>query len=516
MRFTRTIALLGVGLLWLGFGPLVLLLAGISLCFRQVRDWLRPTRRVVLAWVGAVLALAAVAYAVPDGWVRLPPGPGHLVTPGYVGRPATAQPVKGLLLESPHLAPGGSRWPGPMGDSPHVWTKSYGVDGCQRIAVDSHGRLVSLCGSADAPVLRLVDPDNLRQLASKDLPERDDSPCFGAFYVDAHDRAVVATTDRRILLVSTADAEGDPDLTTQATVGIEDDIPDEDCVVGLQPDWQGRTWFVSAGGRVGVVDDGKVRVADLAEQVDRPLTVTRDGVYVVSEEAVYRIGAAAGAKPTLAWRTPYDGTSGSAPVVLSSGLVAVAVNGDSGLQVVLHRPGDGAEVCHTAVFGDDDSSTDGGLVAAGDAVVVQNASGSVVRPGPGRRRLRGRLVHRPRRPQLAAGRLARERPGLHLPQAAQLAGRRRVVPRRRRPAHRPARLRSPHRPDGLRRQPPRRGRARPGRLGVRPGPRRPGPGPRRPRRLRPPVVVSRLRRSTPSHPNHRVETIPRVRGSAPR
>jgi hypothetical protein len=375
MRFTRTIALAGVGLLWLGFGPLVLLLAGLSLCFRQVRDWLRPTRRVVLAWVGAVLALAAVAYAVPDGWVRLPPGPGHLVTPGYVGRPATAQPVKALLLESPHLAPGGSRWPGPMGDSPHVWTKSYGVDGCRRIAVDSHGRLVSLCGSADAPVLRLVDPDNLRQLASKDLPERDDSPCFGAFYVDDHDRAVVATNDRRILLVSTADAEGDPDLTTQASVGIEGDIPDEDCVVGLQPDWQGRTWFVSAGGRVGVVDDGKARVADLAEQVDRPLTVTRDGVYVVSDEAVYRIGAAAGTKPTVAWRTPYDGTSGSAPVALSSGLVAVAVNGDSGLQVVLHRPGDGEEVCHTAVFGDDDGSTDGGLVAAGDAVVVQNGSG---------------------------------------------------------------------------------------------------------------------------------------------
>ena len=145
-------------------------------------------------------------------------------------------------------------------------------------------------------------------------------------------------------------------------------------MVGLQPDWQGRIWFVSAGGRVGVVDDGTVRVVDLAEQVADPLTVTRGGVYVVTDEAVYRIGAATGAKPLAAWRTPYDGESGSAPVVLSSGLVATAVDDGSHLQVSLYRPGDGDEACHTAVFGDD-GSTDGGLVAAGDAVVVQNGHG---------------------------------------------------------------------------------------------------------------------------------------------
>jgi hypothetical protein len=375
MRFTRTIALVGVGLLWLGFGPVVLLLAALSLYFRPVRDWLRPTRRVVLAWVGAVLVLAGIAYVVPDGWVRLPPGPGHLVTPAYVGRPASPEPVAARLARNPRLADAGTTWTGPMGDSPHVWTKSYGVDGCRRISVDSHGRLVSLCGSPEAPVLRLIDPDSLRQLASKDLPERDDSPCAGAFYLDGRDRAVVATNDRRILLVGTADADGDPDLTTQATVDLEDDLPDDDCVVGLQPDWQGRIWFASKGGRVGVVDDGKVRVVDLAEQVASPLTVTRDGVYVVTAEALYRVDAETGAKPAVVWRTPYDGESGSAPAVLSSGLVAIAVNADPRLQVVLHRPSDGEEACRAVVFGDDEGSTDGGLVAAGDAVVVQNGHG---------------------------------------------------------------------------------------------------------------------------------------------
>ena len=376
MRFARTIALVGVGLLWLGFGPVVPLLAALSLFIRPVRAWLRPTRRVVAGWIGAVLVVVGLAKLVPDGWGPLPPGPGRLATPGYVGRPASPQPVDVKVPENPHLAPTGvTTWTGPMGDSPHVWTKSYGLDGCRRVLVDSHGRLVSVCGDADAPVLRLLDPDNLRQLASKDLPEGDHSPCSGAFYLDDHDRAVVATNDRRILAVSTADADGDPDLTTQATVDLADDLPDDDCVVGVQPDWQGRIWFVSNEGRVGVVDDGKVRVVDLAEQVAHPLTVTRDGVYVGTDEALYRIAAGPGAKPAVAWRTAYDGGSGSAPVALSSGLVAIAVNADPKLEVVLHRPDDGQEVCRAAVFGDDEGSTDGGLVVAGDAVVVQNGHG---------------------------------------------------------------------------------------------------------------------------------------------
>src|SRR5688572_7472016 len=110
MRFARTIALVGVGLLWLAFGPLVLLLAAGSLYFHRVRSWLRPTRRVVAAWVVAVLAVAGLAVVVPDGWVPIPPGPGVLASPAYVGRPAS----------------GIDSGAGPIGESPQVRTRSYG------------------------------------------------------------------------------------------------------------------------------------------------------------------------------------------------------------------------------------------------------------------------------------------------------------------------------------------------------------------------------------------------------
>jgi outer membrane protein assembly factor BamB len=358
MRFARTVALVGVGLLWLVLGPLVLLVALAALGVRQVRGWLRPTWRVVAAWVVAAVAASGLAVVVPDGWVPIPPGSGALVTPGYEGRPARLQPMAGLAKPNPHLA--ASSFAGPLGESPHVWTRSYGVDGCRTVSVDVHGRLVALCGSDDEPVLRLVDPESLRQLAAKDLPTREDAPCRGAFYVDDGDRAVVATHDRRLLVVRTADGDGEPDLTTETSVSIADVVPDDDCVIGVAPDWQGRTWFVSRGGRVGIAEGERVRVLDLAEQVAEPPTLTRGGLYVATAEAVLRVDAGADGRPVTTWRSAGDHPSTPA---VAGDLVAVG-DGD---HLVVRRTSDGQEVCA--------SDVPGRPLAVGAAFVVQDTEG---------------------------------------------------------------------------------------------------------------------------------------------
>jgi hypothetical protein len=110
--------------------------------------------------------------------------------------------------------------------------------------------------------------------------------------------------------------------------------------------------------------------------VERGLTVANDGAYIAGDEALHRVGLR-GEKPVVAWSAAYDegGERGSAPVVLRSGLVAVADNRDPRLQVVLHRADTGAVVCRAEVFDDDSGAADGGLVAAGDDVVVTNAHG---------------------------------------------------------------------------------------------------------------------------------------------
>src|SRR5690348_8862781 len=104
MRFGRTLALLGIALLWFWVGPIVPLLAALALCWPPARVWLRPTRRVVAVWAGVVVVVAGLAVVVPDGWVPIPPGAGRLVTPAYVGRPSTAGAERGPVGESPTVA----------------------------------------------------------------------------------------------------------------------------------------------------------------------------------------------------------------------------------------------------------------------------------------------------------------------------------------------------------------------------------------------------------------------------
>lgn len=347
MRFARTIVLVGVGLLWFGLGPLVLVLAALSLLWRPARDWLRPTRRVVAIWAAVVVVLAGLAVVVPDGWVPIPPGPGRWATPSYVGRPSVAGAARG-----------------PAGESPTVATRSYGVADCHQVEFDGKGRLVLLCGG-DRPVLRVVDPDSLRQVRAAELPG---SGCVGRLTIVGG--KLVAASGQRILTI------GVSDLVVESSVDLATELDSDDCVTGLGSDESGRVWFASRAGVAGFVEDGRLRVVDLDDSVDRPLTVAADGAYVAGAGALHRVVVVSG-KPTIAWTSAYDdgGSRGSAPVVLPDGLVAVADNRDPRLQVVFHRADTGDVVCRAEVFGDDEGATDGGLVAADTGVVVQNAHG---------------------------------------------------------------------------------------------------------------------------------------------
>ena len=165
------------------------------------------------------------------------------------------------------------------------------------------------------------------------------------------------------------------DLAIAASFDLADLLAEDDCVVGLGVEG-GRAWFVTAGGVAGVVADGRVRTVDLGDSVEQDLAVGNAGVYVAGDQALHRVGLR-GDKPVVAWSTAYEegGERGAAPVVLRSGLVAVADNRDPRLQVVLHRADTGEVSCRAEVFDDDSGAADGGLVAAGDDVVVTNAHG---------------------------------------------------------------------------------------------------------------------------------------------
>lgn len=420
MRYARSLALLGTALLYLLLGPVVVLAVVVAFAVPRTRrrlwPWLRPTRRVVAAWAGAVALVVAIPVVAPDGWFPLPPGGGSLVTPSYVGRAVSERPIPMDLPQHPELAPNGrssmhnDAWasdayagPGPTGDSPEVDTAWYGLEECATLAFDEHERLVALCGDLSGPTLHVIDPDTMRPLVTKDLPDRVGNSgkrpwqdlCGGSyFYLDAEDRAVLATTDRRVLVVATHDGQGDPDLTTEESYDLSGVVPKDDCLIALMPDWEGRIWWVTGDGLVGTItetgaEEPVVRTLDLGEEVANSLATGEDGgVYVVTVEALYKLVADdRRQRPVVRWRTTYDrGTSqkpgqlsqgsGTTPTLLPDGLVAITDNADQRMHVLFLRTDDGEEVCRAEVFEKGAGATDNSLVSVGEGgVVVENNHG---------------------------------------------------------------------------------------------------------------------------------------------
>jgi hypothetical protein len=408
----------GLTLLWvlafLWLGPSVLVVAVLSLLFPPVRSGLRSVlswRTLVVVLVG-VAAIAGVVLLVPDGWLPIPSGPGVLVTPSYVGEPSSARPVRaGRVPQHPFLAGNGDSsvhddgWatnsyagPGPVGDRVQVRTAWYGIEECASLAFDAHQRLVALCGDRKGPELQLIDPDTLHKESTVRLPDGSPSGtpawqnlCARAyFYLDEKDRAVVATTDRRVLVFDTTGGK----LRQRRAYDLTGAVPRQDCVVALMPDWSGRIWFGTQDGLVGVMDpaSGRVQVHRLGqgsagEQIANSFAVDASGgVYVVSDHALYRFSATRSGRPRVAWRTAYDRGggakpgqlsrgSGTTPTVLPGGRVAITDNAEPRMHVQVYGTRGGRRTCNVPVFAKGHSATENSLVSTGDALFVENNYG---------------------------------------------------------------------------------------------------------------------------------------------
>ncbi len=354
------------------------------------------------AGLAALAAMPAAAVADPV------PIPQDGSAPPFIGAPATPQPIESPEPpRHPHMAPNGvsnlhvdafqtdvNRGPGPLGVHPEVRSTFYAND-CASITFDRRGRLVTICVGLDRPTLRMLDPDTLDELASFPLPARqpglptspspfNDFAGGGYFYLDDHDRAVLPTTTRHLYVVRETDPAG---FALDRDIDLTGVVPSDQKIFSALPDWDGRLWFVTTGGIVGFVEPGTGAVRTLAtgEQVANSFAVDElGGVYVVTDRALYRFGAAGGA-PQVTWRAPYpnsgvakpgqvDAGSGTTPTITARGLVAITDNADP-MDVVLYDRRTGGEVCRVPVFAPGASASDNSLVAFGDALIVESNHG---------------------------------------------------------------------------------------------------------------------------------------------
>ena len=372
--------------------------------------WRRALAPLVAMSAAAVLASDSAQAQIP-GLPPIPiPGSPLADSPKFQGSAATPNPIGGIPAppQHPFMAPNERSnihndayqtdvygVAGPLGDGAEVSTLF--AHECGSVAFDAQGRIVSVCVGLERPMLVLLDPHSLRTLAAKPLPFRNllsgsnpfnDFSGGGYFYLDHRDRAVVATNDRRVLVVAAR-----PGFPVERTYSLEGAVGPTDGIVSVLPDWDGRLWFVTRSGVVGTIDpdSGAVRRLALGEGISNSFAVDDDGgVYVVSDAALYRFDAGEDGAPEQSWRQPYpdsgihkpgqsDAGSGTTPTVMGRRWVAITDNADP-MNVQVYRRGRGVspsrrEVCAEPVFEQGASATDQSLIVAGRSIVTENNHG---------------------------------------------------------------------------------------------------------------------------------------------
>lgn len=302
---------------------------------------------------------------------------------------------------------------------------------CATVTFDADGRLITVCGTFQGFLVKLLDPKSLDTLAEYQLPQRpstveavtrlDLSKIFkdtsgGAYaYLDQEDRLVLADARQHIVRLA---HEQRPDGGWQFRVDADWDLtghvphdcaswtnpyPSGSCdpVTSVMPDWQGRIWWVTRQGRIGTVnpDDGVIRAIKLpGEEIQNSFSVAEDGVSIVSDHALYSFRTTRDGTPRALWRQPYDRGSGPKPGSVNQGsgttpdlfgadgaraagtYVAITDNADDRMNVLVYRrgaavPADQRLVCKVPVFGAGASTTDNSLISWGNSLVVENNYG---------------------------------------------------------------------------------------------------------------------------------------------
>ncbi|MFT3923771.1 MAG: hypothetical protein QM778_14660 [Myxococcales bacterium] len=297
---------------------------------------------------------------------------------------------------------------GVKGVDPKVISDSMGVIGgeCSTLNFDKQGRVLALCVRKSRPALRLIDPASLRELAVYKLPRRNvrslhvrkamgDTGGGAYFYVDHEDRAVMGTSADEIQVVSVrVNARGREHFHVDESMDVSEALQHEghsDHMTAVMPDWQGHYWFAGRYGTVGVVDPGIApKFLHLpGEQIENSFSVGPDGVYIVSDHALYRMERGPHGAPHVVWRVPYDrGThrkvgqinqgSGTTPSLLGDKYVAIADNAEPRMHVLVYARDerDGARpICQVPVFEPNRSATENSLIAYGNSLIVENNFG---------------------------------------------------------------------------------------------------------------------------------------------
>jgi len=359
--------------------------------------------------------------------------------PDFIGEPAQARPLDIDIPPHPHMGaqglnamhsdgyssdvhPGGA----PLGNNIQMVsrqgiTKAPGGQ-CATLTFDSEHRLVALCAAMTGFRIHLIEPRTLRLLAEYKLPIRpstydalinrdksyimhDSSGAY--FYLDDQDRVVMAASDQTIRRIGhRQDNSGNWSFEVDDQWDLSEEVPHDcttpfnwspegecDPITAVMPDHEGLIWWVTRRGRFGTLDPdtGAVQSNRLDnEEIQNGFSVAEDGVYVVSDHAMYRFYAGSDGEPLIGWRETYDrGTSrkvgtinqgsGTTPTIFGDNYVTVTDNADGRINLVVYQRRQEyqgpRQVCAIPLFDENHSVTDNSMVAFNRSVIIENNAG---------------------------------------------------------------------------------------------------------------------------------------------
>lgn len=357
--------------------------------------------------------------------------------PTFYGQAATANPLEDegnlAVAQHPYLAKEGTNgmhgnsyntdtydYMGPLGINPVVKSRSMNVFGglVATLMFDSKGRIMCISGNVVGFRLLLIDADSLEILAETRLPQRAStieaiksfdfdkisSDTSGGAYCHLleGDRPIIGNSDNVIQIYYIDESSGKPEWKIEKEWDISSFLPEGSYLTDAIPDYEGNIWFVTRPGEVGYIDaeTQEVRLMKLeGEEIQNTLAICEDGIYIVSDTAMYRFDIKKDGTPYYTWRTAYDrGTSlkpgainqgsGTTPTLLDvpvynkqgkgakqtgiRRLCAITDNADGRVNIVIYDRITGEVIDRVPLFTEGKSVSENSIVAYGRSFIIEN------------------------------------------------------------------------------------------------------------------------------------------------
>jgi hypothetical protein len=363
-----------------------------------------------------------------------------ITSPAFIGGPAEAKPMSITVREHPFLAPGristlhagGGNSDvhlsgGPLGHNPKVVSRKAACRPggmCSTVTFDRNGRLVTFCGSLGDFEINLLEPRTLRLLATYELPIRPstfaalvtldpdkimaDTSGGAYFYQDSEGYVVLADSHQHIVRIGHREIRNDEwefyveddwdlsDYVPHDCLAATNWFPEDECdpITSVLPDYNGLIWWVTRFGRIGTLNskDGAVKVFHLeGEEIQNSFAAAEDGMYIVSDHAMYGLDAAGDGTPRILWKELYDRGSkrkpglinqgaGSTPTLIGDDYVATTDNADDQVNLVVYRRAVDLEgkkrlVCRIPLFKKGASAAEISMIAWDRSIILENTFG---------------------------------------------------------------------------------------------------------------------------------------------